>query len=383
MHIAHLVTRLLRAGSEENTAETCRWQARAGHDVTLIHGADSDPWWYENPIPGVRLICVPQLVHPVRPLADMRAVLALRRLYRNIQPDVIHTHQSKAGILGRLAASAVPDAIVAHGIHIVPFDGVGPARRAIYLAAERLAARRTDVFIGVSHAVGQAYARAGLLPPEGAHCVRSGMDLDRFQAAHIPDDWRQLLGVSSGNRRPLVALMLAAFEPRKRHVPFLESFARVAATLPDLKLLLAGSGPEEVRIRDAVARLGLTGRVVFCGHRADPEALLALADVSVLASAREGLPRAAVQSVAAGVPVVMSHVPGLEEVVRDGINGLVTAPGELDRLARRMVAVLQDEMALQRLHLGALASDVSAWSRDRLGADTTRLYAPSLARLAA
>jgi len=385
MHIIHLVTRLLRAGSEENTTETCRWQAEAGHEVTLIHGREADPWWQDNPIPGVDLLGVPEMVHPLDPLADLRALSALKATYRQLEPDVIHTHQSKAGILGRLAARAVPQAVVAHSIHIVPFEGVSPAKRAFYIGAEKLAARRTDVFIGVSEAVGHAYVAAGITRRGRVHCVRSGMDLGRFRNADLPDDWRALLGVRRGNTRPRVALMLAAFEPRKRHVAFLQAFARAADTLPDLKLLLAGAGPEEARVRQEVQRLGLQDRVVFCGHRADPEALLALADVSVLTSEREGLPRVVVQSIAAGCPVLVNDMPGIDEVIADGVNGHVAARGDLDGVVARMRAVLGDELALRRLGSGAIASDVESWSLASMGVRTTALYGlptPSLERAA-
>ena len=374
MHIIHLVTRLLRAGSEENTIETCRWQAKAGHKVTLIHGDDADPWWQDNPVPGVDLLGVREMVHPLDPLADMRALRALRATYRQLRPDVIHTHQSKAGILGRLAATAVPDAVVAHSIHIVPFEGVSRAKRAFYIGAEKLAARRTDVFIGVSEAVGHAYVAAGITRRGRVHCVRSGMDLGRFRNPGLPEDWRALLGVRKGNARPRVALMLAAFEPRKRHVAFLRAFARVANTLPDLKLLLAGAGPEEGRVRAEVQSLGLQDQVVFCGHRSDPEALLALADVSVLTSQREGLPRVVVQSIAAGCPVLVNDMPGIGEVVQDGENGHVVLRDDLDGIVARMRGVLGNDVALRRLGSGAMGTDVDEWSLGRMGERTTALY---------
>lgn len=95
MHIAHLVTRFLRSGSEENTIETCRWQVNAGHQVTLVVGAEMDPWWMDNAPDGVNLVSVPQMIHPVRPLADVRAYRALRDLLRQSQPDVVHTHVSR------------------------------------------------------------------------------------------------------------------------------------------------------------------------------------------------------------------------------------------------------------------------------------------------
>lgn len=374
MHIAHILTRFLRAGSEENTIETCRWQANAGHKVTLIHGPGHNTYWNRHMPEGVTRLEVPEMVHPVRPLQDFAAVRRLRSIYRDIQPDVIHTHQSKAGILGRMAARAVPDAVVAHGIHIVPFEGVSPAKRAIYIAAEKLVARQTDVFIGVSEAVGRSYVAAGISRRGRVHCVRSGMDLARFQSPQLPADWRQLLGVPTGNARPRVALMMAAFEPRKRHVAFLQAFAKVADTMPDLKILLAGRGPEEARVRALVQELGLQDQVVFCGHRADPEALFAMADLSVLTSQREGLPRVVVQSIAAGCPTLTQDLPGLDEVVDHRHNGWIAPQGDMDATLREMRDLLDNIPLLNRLRQGALATDLSAWHLDALGAQSTALY---------
>ena len=198
--------------------------------------------------------------------------------------------------------------------------------------------------------------------------------VSQFQTPRLPEDWRHLMGVTGNGTRPRVVLMLAAFEPRKRHIPFLRAFYRLAQRHPDLKLLLAGAGPEEARVRAEVAALGLGDQVVFCGHRPDPEALLALADVSVLTSDREGLPRVVIQSLAAGCPVVVNDLPGLDEVVTDGLNGMVLRPDDIDGIVARLDTLLRSDLALHRLRAGALRTDVSAWSLDRLGAQTTALY---------
>jgi len=272
---------------------------------------------------------------------------------------------------------------VAHTIHIVPFQGVSRTKQTLYIAAEKLAARRTDVFIGVSNAMGHAYSAAGITQPGQVHCVRSGMDLDRFRTPDLPHDWRSLLRLRQGIARPRVALMLAAFEPRKRHLEFLRAFARTAHTLPDLKLLLAGTGPEQARVRAAVQDLHLQDHVIFCGHRSDPEALLALADVSVLTSEREGLPRVVVQSLAAGCPVVVTDMPGIDEVVQDGVNGHVVARDNLDGAVAQMRSMLTSDQTLKRLGAGALGTDVAAWSLARMGASVTALYdLPAMARAA-
>jgi glycosyltransferase involved in cell wall biosynthesis len=371
--IVHVVTRLLRAGSEENTVATALWQADQGHAVTILHGGAADPHWVPLLAGRVGLQAVPALVHPVRPLHDLKATAELREVYRRLRPDVIHTHQSKAGILGRLAADAAPGALVVHGQHILPFAGRGAVMRRAILWAERRAARRTDLTIAVSSGVADACRAARIGDPSRLTVVASGMDLAPFRSARPPADADRLRG--SGP----VILMLAAFEPRKRHRAFLDVFGTVLRAHPGTVLLLAGTGPEEQAVRAHAAARGLADHVRFLGHRPDPASLLAMADVSVLTSAREGLPRVVIQSLAAGCPVVTTALPGIEDVVLHGVNGLVTDARDLSRTATALSRLLANPSALARLRRGAAATDVDAWDIARLGPDTTAAYFRAMA----
>lgn len=378
MRIIHMLTRLLRAGSEENTVATCLWQADHGHDVTLIHGPDPDPHWAATYGGKLSFIQIDNLVHPINPFQDVKAVHATQRPFRDLNPDVIHTHQSKAGIIGRLAANAAPNALVVHGIHILPFDGVSAAKRAVYIAAEKHAARHTDLFMAVSRSVGQVYIDARIC--DHVEPVYSGMPLAPFRSATPPADWSILLDQPPDAPRKPVVLVLAAFEPRKRHIPFLDAMAKVIANHPDLRILFAGTGPIERDVRAAVSRLGLESHVTFCGHRNDPHALIALADLCVLTSEREGLPRVVVQSIAAGTPVLVSDIPGIDEILHDGVNGLITDAHDLDDTAQHVSALLADPDALAKLAEGARKTDVSNWDLERLGARTTALYESAIVR---
>lgn len=380
MRIVHVLTRLLRAGSEENTIATCLWQARAGHDVTVLHGPGADPFWEETHGQSISFVEVPSLVHPIHPVQDMRAVSELRKLYRDLEPDVIHTHQSKAGILGRLAASSVPSALRVHGIHIIPFDGVSAAKARFYVWAEKLVARHTDLFISVSRSVGQAYVDAGIC--RRVEPVYSGMPLAPFRNPEPPEDWRDLLAMEDGDdRAPVAILMLAAYEPRKRHVEFLEAYAKVLPELPPNRLLFAGKGPYEPQVRQAVEDLGLTEQVTFCGYRSDPHALIGLADICILTSEREGLPRVVVQYIAAGRPVIVADLPGIEEIVKHEVNGLVSDPADMNDTAGKLRDLLANRDHLAALATGARETDVSEWDLERLGARTTELYLESLQSL--
>jgi hypothetical protein len=150
MVIAHVITRLLRAGSEENTIATCLGQARAGHRVLLIHGRDWNPAHQALCGTEIELIQVPDLVREVSPRHDLAAIRTLRTLFKQRRPTVVHTHQSKAGIIGRIAARLAGVPTLVHGVHIVPFIGVGRMEQIVYLLAERAMASFTHAFINVS-----------------------------------------------------------------------------------------------------------------------------------------------------------------------------------------------------------------------------------------
>lgn len=361
MIIVHMLTRLLRAGSEENTIATCRAQLADGHTVYLVHGQEADPVYAGDWAGDLRVVRVASMVHPLHPVQDVRAIRDLWRLLRVVRPDVVHTHQSKAGILGRVAAWLARVPVIIHGVHIVPFAGVGRVQQAVYIAAERMTALFTDAFISVSRGVRDAYLAERIGAPARHHVVHSGFAIDRFRQPPLPDDWRALVGCPKGAARPPVLVMLAALEERKRHCEFLEAFPAVLALHPGTILLLAGEGPHRAAVEATISRLGLSANVRLLGHRPDPERLIALADIGLLASTKEGLPRVVMQFLVAGTPCVVCDLPGLDEVLHDGENGLVADPHDLADMVARIGALLDDPARLEALRQGAERSDLASW----------------------
>ena len=255
--IVHVLTRLFRAGSEENTLFSCRFQAEAGHRVVLVHGSDFDPAVAERARGVCEVVCVPTMVHPLSPAMDLRAARDLTRLFRRLKADVVHTHQSKAGILGRIAARQARVPTIVHGVHILPFVNVGRLQALIYVAAERLCAHFTHAFISVSPSVRDACIARKIGAPDDHFVAFSAMDVDRFKRGEPPADWRSLLDIPEGEATPPTALMLAAFEPRKRHADLVRALPAACAAIPDWRLVFAGEGAEEPAIRAVVAELGL------------------------------------------------------------------------------------------------------------------------------
>ncbi|RST31443.1 glycosyltransferase [Sphingomonas ginkgonis] len=373
--IVHVITRLLLAGAEENTMATCLHQARCGDRVTLIHGPGAEPSWAERYGAQIDFLGCDALVHPIDPLADLRATLALHSIYRRLRPDVVHTHGSKAGIVGRLAAASAGVPLIVHTIHIAPFLAVGPVTRCFYVAAERLCARLSHLLIAVSGGMQRAYLDARIGDGVAIPVVHSGMPLERFVAAAPPGDWHARIGGWDGAVRPRFLLKLASFEKRKRQVPLVQALAAGLRERPDVCLLLAGDGPERARCEAEIQALGLARQVRCLGHDPAPWELVAMADLCVHAAEREGLPRSAVQAIAGGKPLLVARLPGIEEIIEDGVNGLVADADDLADLATRLFALLDSPGQLARLQGGARRTDVSSWREEMMGERIDRAYA--------
>ncbi len=354
MRVVHIITCLLNGGSEENTIATCNAQADRGHEVWLLYGQDVDEARKATISEKIQVKQIPDLVRNVDPLRDIKALIEIGIEIRKIKPEVLHTHASKAGIIGRLAAlkSGIP--IVLHGVHILPFVNVSRGKRFFYLALEKLVAQRTDAYICVSRGMKIANLRAGLGTAENNFVVYSGMDVERFKSA------------SPIKPRPegRILTMVASLEPRKRHVEFIEVFARLVRRHSDLNLYVIGQGECETEIKDKVKEIGIDSKVHFEGFKTNVEQYIAAADVCVLASKREGLPRAAVQYVAAGKPVVLTALAGLEEIVRDGVNGIIIRSEKVADMEVALNNLLRNETMLKEMAENSLQFDVSSWSLD-------------------
>lgn len=378
LRIAHVITRLINGGADENTVISCNQAVRFGHHVTLIHGAETRPEILSRVDEPVKIVELPSLVRPIAPLADVRALRGLARTFRGLRPDVVHTHTSKAGILGRLAARAASVPVVVHGVHIVPFINVGRLERFAYLHAERAVQGMTHAFVDVSAGVRDLCVEAGVGAPARHHVVESGFDLSRFRAAVPPLDWRDLLRLEPDepdDPPPPVVLMLAVFEARKRHTEFVERIPRVVARCPGVRFVFAGDGPLRDAIEARIRTLGIERNVVLTGFYQHPEQLIALADICLIASVREGLPRVLMQYLSGGKPVVATDLPCIDDVLRHDVNGLVAGCDDLDGLADAVVALLDEPARRARLARGAAATELSEWDMARMGERLEAIYA--------
>lgn len=353
MRVAHVITRLIVGGAQENTvASVLGLRQRPSVEVRLISGPTSGPEGSIEPlvtaIPGL-LTRIPDLVRPVRPWHDLRAFLALTQIFRAQRPDIVHTHSGKAGVLGRLAAKRTGVPVIIHTIHgpsFGPFQG--KAANLAFTTAERIAARCTNHFVTVADAMRDQYLAAGIGRPEQYTRVFSGFDLAPFLAAQNDPTFRAQLGIAPGD---FVVGKIARLFELKGHDDLFAAAPELVRHCPQMKFLLVGDGPWRSRFEQRSRDLGLKNHFIFTGlvPPTDVPRYLGVMNALVHLSRREGLARVLPQALAAGKPIVAFDCDGAREICLDSKTGLLLRIGDLNGLSRALGKLAEDAALCQRL----------------------------------
>lgn len=346
MRVAHVITRLIVGGAQENTiASVLGLRTKPGLEVSLISGPTTGPEGTLEPlvagVPGL-LTLVPALVRPVSPWHDARAALALVRCFRELRPQLVHTHSGKAGILGRWAAHRTGVPIIIHTVHGPSFGTFqGSLANGAFRVAERWAGRLTTHFVTVAHAMTRQYLAAGIGSPERYTRILSGFPLQGYLRATNDPALRAQLGLGP---QDVVVGKIARLFALKGHDDLFAVAPALVRRCPRLKFLLVGDGPWRERFGALARQLGLADRVCFAGLVA-PEHIpryLGVMDLLVHLSRREGLPRALPQALAAGKPVVAYDSDGAGEVCVDDQTGFLVPVGDLAALTDRVARLAED-----------------------------------------
>ncbi len=347
--VVHVITALEWGGAQENTLHTLASLDPRRFDRVLVSGRGGMLDGAADGISGCRIRRVDSLVREIRPLTDLRAFTSLRTILVEEKRRaggaalIVHTHSSKAGVLGRAAARAARADVVVHSVHGFGFhDGQPGLVRRSFVALERAASRWTDAFVAVSRENIRLGVAEKIFSEDRCRLIRSGFDTRRF-AAGSREKGRRLLGVPDDV--PLVGTV-AVFKPQKAPLDFVETARRVAAGVANVRFAMVGDGPLRPRVERLLARESLAERFCMAGWRPEIPDLLRAFDVFVLTSRWEGLPKVVPQALIAGVPVVATAVDGTREIVDDGRDGFLCRPGDVATIADRVAAILLGEAGL-------------------------------------
>jgi glycosyltransferase involved in cell wall biosynthesis len=345
--ILHLITRLELGGAQQNTLFCTEHHDRGLFEVDLIAGQGGLLDGEALEIPDVRVELLTSLRHAISPFHDARALYQLRAYFKKRRIDLVHTHSSKAGILGRAAALLAGVPAIVHTIHGWSFNPTQPAAlRTSYLSLERGAAGDTDRLVAVS-----AKNRSGGLErrigrPEQYVLLRSGIDSAEFRRPAVDRaTLRRELGFDDSHT---VVGSVACLKPQKAPLDFVRAAAASHQRDASFRFFIAGDGELRPALEALIRELGLQDVVRLLGWRRDIPDLLHAMDVFLLTSLFEGLPRAVLQAMAAGVPVVATAVDGTPEVVEHGVSGLLMPAGRPDAAADRLLQMARDDLLRQR-----------------------------------
>jgi glycosyltransferase involved in cell wall biosynthesis len=353
MRITHVITRLIVGGAQENTiASVLGLRQKPGLEVDLISGRTAGPEGsLEYLLSGAldSLTIVPSLVRPIHPWKDVLALRQLTAIFRQRQPDVVHTHSGKAGVLGRLAATRAGVPIIVHTIHGPSFGAFqGPLANAVFRSAEGRAGKATTHFVSVADAMTAQYLAAGIGQPNQYTTIVSGFALAPYLAATNDPVVRARWKINADD---LVIGKIARLFKLKGHDDLFAVAPELARQNPKIKFLLVGDGEWRTRFENKAGALGLRDKFVFVGlvppEKVPP--LIGIMDVLVHLSLREGLPRALPQALAGGKPVVAYACDGTHEVCKDGETGFLVKPGDFAGLTNSLLRLAKDAALRERL----------------------------------
>jgi len=353
IRVAHIIARMITGGADENTLFTIEGLNKEKYEIDLITGEEFD----KDILNKVKnhpfnIIQIKGLKWKLNFLHDPFVLLRLIKLLKKKHYDIVHTHTTKAGILGRIAAylSGVP--VIVHGLHGSTFQAFnsGLLNWLLFLF-ERFTDRFTDAYVSVSKVLSETYTEKGIGKKDNHYTVYSGMELSKFYQARDKINYQEKYEELEINAGDFLIGNVARLETRKGHQFLLDAFKNIVEEQKygRVKLLIIGEGNKRKYLENYVKELNLGDKVIFTGYREDVEELMALMDIFVLTSLREGLPRVLVQAAAVGMPSIAFNVDGVPEIIEDNHNGFLVRVGDVEQLAKRIMQYI-DHKELLVLH---------------------------------
>jgi glycosyltransferase involved in cell wall biosynthesis len=379
IRVLHVITRLIVGGAQENTLLSVEGLDRLPEfEVTLATGLDDGPEGslLDRARRTTRLVVIPELGRSIDPWADIVAFFKLYRLIRRGRYQIVHTHSSKAGVLGRLAARLAGTPIVVHTLHSLVFHDYQPwIVNRLWWVVKKLCAPMTDHYVSVSRRIADRAIAERIAPADKFTTIYSGMELQWFLDARVDGDAvRREFGIPPG--APVVGKIARLF-PLKGHDQLLDAAPAIVERCPGVRFLLVGDGVLYDHLRERARRTGILDHFVFAGlvpRERIPE-MIAVMDVAVHTSLREGLARVLPQALAMGKPCVSFDLDGAPEVVIPDETGYLVRPGDAAGLADAVVRLLGDAELRRRMGEAGRRRVDPAFRADTMVQHIAKVYA--------
>jgi glycosyltransferase involved in cell wall biosynthesis len=338
--VFHVITKLELGGAQKVTLMTLERLSRERYEVGLVTGPEGLLVDWANQIPDLKRVWLPTLVREVRPMEDLNAFLSMFRLFRRERPDVVHTHSSKAGILGRWAAKLAGVPFIFHTAHGFGFhDFQRPAARSFYVWLERLTSRITTRLVVVSFANADKGEKHGVFKRGDWILCRDAISVSEFMET---GPRRRKLAEWNVPADKLVVGMIACLKPQKSPLDFVEVAARVLQQNQHAHFVLAGDGELRPDVERRIQEHKIRKHFTLLGWQTDMPEVYRNLDVVVLTSLWEGLPCVFSEAMAGELPIVATNVDGAREAIVHGDNGFLHEPHDVEGMANSVLKLLHD-----------------------------------------
>ncbi|MBU1853369.1 MAG: glycosyltransferase family 4 protein [Candidatus Omnitrophica bacterium] len=344
--VLHVHTLPIVSGSGINTLLTMTGLRKYGYEVEFAC-APGGPLVDEAVNNGIEFRPVRNFVQRVNMYNDLMTLWELAYIMKRKRYDIVHTHNSKAGFIGRLAARIAGVPIIVHTIHGFSFhEYEKPLYRKLFIWLERFAARFADRLIVISEPLKEWGLALKIGKPSQYVTIYSGIEIEKFQIRIDIEQKRHLFGIKSSD---LVIGVVSKLWEGKGHKCILQAARPVIAKIPNVKFMFVGEGYLRKELESLTRQLGLNGHVIFTGFRNDIPEVTAIFDIAILASFFEGLGRVLLEAMIYSKPVIATKVGGIVDVVDDGVTGLLIPPGDSTALSEAMVKLLSDRGLRERM----------------------------------
>ncbi|MCJ7582600.1 MAG: glycosyltransferase family 4 protein [Candidatus Aminicenantes bacterium] len=344
--VVHIITRFDKGGSAENTFLTLDGMDKSRYEVTLISGKEDDPTQgRSNQIWELRIehIPIPELRRNINLVNDWKAFLKIRRILKYNNFTIVHTHTSKAGFLGRIAARAARTPIIIHTPHgHVLFGYFGRMKTLVFKILEKFTVRITDIIIALTKREKEDYVAAKMAKRDKITVIHSGIELEKCKNLSIEEKQalKKTLHIPEG---ALIVGTAGRLVQVKGPEILIRAAEKVLRKHPDVYFLFAGDGDQREALSALADRLGIKKNIVFLGWRNDLVEILSLYDIFVLPSLNEGMGRVLVEAMALGKPIVASNICGIPDLIQHGKNGFLVPPQNPEELAHHIQILLEDK----------------------------------------
>jgi glycosyltransferase involved in cell wall biosynthesis len=367
--VLHIITRFDKGGSAQNTYLTLLGLKKENFKSCLITGLSLESEMKDEEMKskeidiqrleseGIQFIQCPSLVRRLNIIKDFRAFFEIWKLIKKNNPLIVHTHSSKAGLLGRLAAKLAGIPITVHTPHGHVFFGYfGPIKTRIFIILEKLAYRITDKIVALTNREKEDHINLGIASKNKFVVIPSGVELKKFK--EVPHNEKQNLKRELGiPENALIIGTVGRLEPVKGPEFLIEAAKYIIPKYPNTHFLFSGDGHLKQNLKKKASELGIEKNIIFLSWRDDIAKIISVYDIFVLPSLNEGMGRVLVEAMALGKPIVASNVGGIPDLVTHGKNGFLVPPKDPKEFAKYIQIFLEDKE--RRMKMGLTGKEIA------------------------